>query len=55
MLKPVAVESPIQIRVSSNGKKITIDDNPANGFDVNTTFEIVSERQVLSRWSEYRG
>jgi hypothetical protein len=37
------------IRVSSNGKKITIDDNPANGFDVNTTFEIVSGKAKFSQ------
>ena len=30
------------IKVSGNGKKITIDDNPANGFDVNATFKIVA-------------
>jgi len=37
------------IRVSSNGKKITIDDNPVNGFDVNTTFEIVSGKAKFSQ------
>ena len=37
------------IRVSSNGKKITIDDNPSNGFDVNTTFKIVSGKAKFSQ------